>query len=82
MRDDQKGRMAWILWQMLLDLSDHLWNHYEDTFLDLETEKELKSQAKRGDFIDAFEALFWEAMDKEIQDPCPGPQDDTAANPP
>jgi len=36
-----EGKRAWLLWQLLQELSDLLWNHYEEKFLDFALEEEM-----------------------------------------
>ena len=34
MRPKEEAQQAWVLWQMLTDMSDRLWQVYQSEFLD------------------------------------------------
>ena len=34
MRPQEEAQQAWVLWNLLTDLSDRLWKFYETEFLD------------------------------------------------
>ena len=36
-----EAKQAWLLWQLLQELSDLLWNHYEEEFLDFVLEEDM-----------------------------------------
>jgi hypothetical protein len=36
-----EAKRAWLLWQLLQQLSDLLWDHYEEKFLDFVLEEDM-----------------------------------------
>lgn len=36
-----EAKLAWLLWQLLQELSDLLWDHYEEEFLDFVLEEDM-----------------------------------------
>ena len=54
MRDQQELRVAWILWEMLTDITQSLWDRYEDGFVEIIIEEE-ESKERRQAMQDAHE---------------------------
>lgn len=42
MERTQETKIAWILWQLFLDIEEFLWQRYEDQFLDFIMEEQDK----------------------------------------
>jgi len=40
MRPEEEAQQAWVLWQMLTDMSDRLWKFYENEFFEFYAEDE------------------------------------------
>jgi len=47
MRDEDEVKVAWILWQVLVDFTNLLWDRYEKDFIDRCLDEEEQKEIER-----------------------------------